>query len=200
MKKRGIYLKTLCILFVIILAGCSAGTSTVINIRRDLYNPDINESIHNLYKGRKIFLHSIVDESKDTTNFYSYNPDHSIAFAFFYKRQEWQQPLASFYWYAYQKAFESMEMTIEEEKPSYDSPELAITFHSINSQKVCFHVLLISKSKPERTLKKEYCVTIPPPDRNDPAQLEKDAYKMINKTITAILSDVEFQTIFFNRL
>ena len=193
------YSKTICLLLgIIILTGCSPGASKVVNIRRDHYKPDMGQVLHDLYKERKIFLNSVIDESKDTTNFYSYNPDRSVAYSYFYEGNSWQQPLASFYWYAYQKALESMDMIVEERKPSKDSPELTITFKSINSRQLLFHVLLKSKTTPQKSLTKEYAISMPQHAANDPESMEKSAYAMIDKTVITILGDPEFQKVFFN--
>lgn len=187
------------LLGIIILIGCSPGASTVVNIRRDHYKPDMGQVLHDLYKERKIFLNSVIDESKDTTNFYSYNPDRSVAFCYFYEGNSWNQPLASFYWYAYQKALESMDMIVEERKSSKDSPELTITFKAINSQQLRFHVLLKSKTTPQKSLEKEYTISMPQNAANDPESMEKSAYAMIDKTVIMILGDPEFQKVFFNK-
>ncbi|MGV8078608.1 MAG: hypothetical protein AB2L22_00915 [Syntrophales bacterium] len=201
MQRTKNYSKMICwLLGVIILIGCSPGASTVVNIRRDHYKPDMGQVLHELYKERKIFLHSVIDESKDTTNFYSYNPDRSVAFCYFYEGNSWNQPLASFYWYAYQKALESMDMIVEERKPSKDSPELTITFKSINSQQLHFHVLLISKTTPQKTLSKDYTISMPLQNTINPESMEKSAYAMIDKTVIMILGDPEFQKTFFNKV
>ena len=198
MQRTKKYSKTICLLLgIIILIGCSPGASTVVNIRRDHYKPDMGQVLHDLYKERKIFLNSVIDESKDTTNFYSYNPDRSVAFCYFYEGNSWNQPLASFYWYAYQKALESMDMIVEERKPSKDSPELTITFKSINSQQLRFHVLLISKMTPQKSFAKDYTISMPQQDAIHPESMEKSAYAMIDKTVIMILGDPEFQKVFF---
>jgi len=145
-----------------------------------------------------VFLASIVDETKDTTNFYYYSPDRSTAYGFYYDEKSWQQPLASFFWYAYQKTFESIGMIVEEANPSKDSPELSITFKSFHSDRLVFQVFLVSKAT-GANLYKEYIVTMPALKTDDPTILEKAAYEMIDKTIYTFLSDLEFQKVFFQK-
>jgi len=180
------------------IISCASGASTNVTVWRNKYNPNVVPSISELYKGHKVFLASVVDETKDTTNFYYYSPDRSVAYGFYYDEKSWQQPLASFFWYAYQKTLQSVGIIVEENNPSKDSPELLITFKSFQSDRLVYQVFLVSKTK-GTNFYKEYTVTMPSLTANDTAALEKAAYEMIDKTIYAFLSDPEFQKVFLQK-
>jgi hypothetical protein len=193
-KKIG---KLLCILALLsFIISCTSGASTNVTLWRNKYNPNIVPTISELYKDQKVFLASVVDETKDTTNFYYYSPDRSVAYGFYYDEKSWKQPLVSFFWYAYQKSFESVGMIVEENNPSKDSPELSITFKSFQSDRLVYQVFLVSKTR-GINLYKEYMVTMTPITTNDTAALEKAAYEMIDKTVYTVLADPEFQKVFF---
>lgn len=92
-----------------------------------------------------------------------------------------------------------MDMIVEERKSSKDSPELTITFKAINSQQLRFHVLLKSKTTPQKSFAKDYTISMPQQDAINPESMEKSAYAMIDKTVIMILGDPEFQIVFFNK-
>lgn len=185
------------LLFFFII-GCS-GASVTVNVIRDKYNPQLDHSLKELYKGKKLFFIEVIDATSDTTNFHYYSPDKKVGYAMFYKGDAWQQPLVSFFWYAYQKAFESVGIVVEEEKPSPDSPELKITFHKFNSRELILDVLLIKKAVPiGQVFQKRYTVIMPPLGSSLMTEWEKAAYDMIDTTIYMILADSEFQKVFLN--
>lgn len=197
MKIRDRFSQLICLMLVsAFIAGCGTSASTVVNINRERYSPALESSLKDLYKGKKVFLEWVVDSSKDADNFYYFSPDKNVAYEMAYKSDGWQQPLISFYWYAYQKALESLGMTVEEQNPSKDSPALTVTFLSINSQELRFRVLLATKGASSQVFTKDYTITMPPVAGTDIKAMEVAAYRMIDKTMSTVLSDPEFQKVF----
>ncbi len=178
------------------ISGCGTSASTVVNINRERYSPALESSLKDLYKGKKVFLEWVVDSSKDADNFYYFSPDKNVAYEMAYKSDSWQQPLASFYWYAYQKALESLGMTVEEHNPSKDSPALTFTFLSLNSRELNLRVLLRTKGISPQVLTRDYTITMTAIAGTDVKAMEAAAYEMIDKTVSTVLSDPEFQKVF----
>lgn len=188
--------RILFLVLIMIIVGCS-GAATTVNIRRDLYEPKIDGALHEQYRGKSLFLYDIIDATNNTTNFHYYSPDKKVGYAFYYDGDTWQQPLASFYWYAYRKAFQSIDVYVEEHRAALGLPELRITLLSLDSQELKYSILLIKKGNPVgKTFEKKFTVTMPKSSNEDKSVLEKTAYDMIDKTVSTVLADLEFQKAF----
>lgn len=174
--------------------GCGPLTSTVIQLNREKYNPQINPSDYSSLQGKVILFDSIEDKSTNTTNLAFFNPEKTIGYQLFYSSQHTlSQPVVSFFWYSLKKGFEQAGIKIIEGGPIYDA-ELLMTISSLTDEEIHFNILLTQKGKP--FYRKDYVVAVQKTTIKDPEFLERRAYSMLDSIIHAMLDDKNFQEAF----
>jgi hypothetical protein len=178
-------------LIILVSAGCAPFTSTIVQLEQNKYLSGLKPEGYGELRGKKILLHGITDESKNTSNFSYYNPERTVGYQLLSENQM-PQPLVSFFWYALEKGFEKAGVIIEDTAPDYDA-ELFITFRSLTDKEINFLIEL--RKRPNMIYAKSYVVKTS--DGNIPDQnfLQKRAYSMIDSIVTAILDDPEVRKI-----
>lgn len=197
-------LNTLCLVSAIalslLLTSCQTTTSNLstdiksytVNLYLKDYTPKFG-AIKPEFKGKKMCLANIRNDARDTTNFSYYSKDNKVQYVLSNKVNTPVQLVPSFFWYAYQKAFEYAGIEAQP-RCSEDMPELWIIFQSFNDEELQIKITLLENLEP--LYEKNLVVSMPPAPDRDPIALQARAYEMIDLTITAILSDSGFQTAF----
>lgn len=179
-------------LFVIsaTLWGCVPLTvDNLVDINRERYVSKLDPLKFEQYHGKRILLSTIEDETENE-NFYYYNPQRTIAYKLNYSDSSMQQPIASYYWYALKKAFQSAGIKVVEHSPYYDA-ELTLTLNSLTDEEIQFEIDLIKNDK--LAYNKYHIVRIPNVEASSDEILEKRAYAMLDSIVTVILNDPNFQ-------
>jgi hypothetical protein len=172
------------------IIGCGGPlVSTMVDLNRERYICKIDQSQFREYRGKRIFLTGLVDESKNTSNFHYYNPKQTIVYNLFYSSTSMPQPVVSYYWYALQKAFECVGIKVDNGE-SYSDAELSLTFKSLTDEEIQFDAGLIKNKR--LSYSKIYVVKMPIVETNKVAVLEQRAYGMLDSIVTTILNDPDF--------
>jgi hypothetical protein len=186
-------------LFLLLLSCSSA-----VNLNADLkdysihlylkeYTPKFT-GVKQEFKGTKICLANIRNDARNTTNFSYHSRDNKVQYLLSNRVNTHIQLIPSFFWYAYQKAFEhaGIETLPRCEK---DMPELWIVFLSFNDEELRFKITLYENR--ETIFEKEMKINMPPVQERNPVVLQTRGYEMIDLTIKTILDDSGFQAAFF---
>lgn len=146
------------------------------------------------YKGKKMCLANIRNDARNTTNFSYYSKDIKVQYLLSNRANTHVQLVPSFFWYAYQKAFEhaGVETQVRCDK---DMPELWIVFLSFDDEDLKFKMTLYENR--ETIFEKTMTISMPPASERNPILLQKRGYDMIDLTIQTILNDSGFQAAFF---
>lgn len=165
----------------VILTGCAG---TTVNVHRHLFKPDIPSSVAGFYKGKQIDLNTVINMDKKTQSWTYFNPDKTVA----YKASV---SLEYYVMDCFRDAFWSTGMSVFYETPETNVPDMQLIIDSLTDVEFKFSVLV--KKNAATTFKNQFVVTMPPAEKTDTAQLEKNAYIMMNKAVVAVLSDKKFQ-------
>jgi hypothetical protein len=141
-------------------------------------------------QGKRILLSTIIDNSKNTTNLFYYNPKQTVGYELYYSSSSAMQPVVSYFWYSLKKAFECVGIRIEEYGLAYDA-ELSLTFTSLTDEEIKFTAVLIKMGKWLYT--RDYVVSMPKVQTDENSILEQRAYGMLDSIATTILNDQNFQ-------
>ncbi|MEW6670187.1 MAG: hypothetical protein AB1427_00705 [Thermodesulfobacteriota bacterium] len=188
------------ILSLFIISGC-AGTlpNTDINVRvsRHLYSPNLTPSKYAEYNGKIMIFDSVdVSEHPDITNFYYHNKDKTIGYTLFYSPGSMQQPVSSFFWYALQKTFESIGITIKEAGPLKNIPQFHLNILSLTDQEAKLQISLSRNGL--LLIQKEIIIFQKLPLTKDLDELEKRQYSYLDLMVETILNDPDFKRDFFS--
>lgn len=188
------------LLAVFLMIGCTGTqphTDLIVKVSRHIYSPNIDISKHAEYRGHVMILDSIeVAEHPDITNFYYLNPDQSIGYILYYSHTSMQQPVASFFWYALEKAFESVGIQIKYSGPLKNVAELHLKILTLTDQEANFRVSLLRNGL--LLLQKDIQVLQKLPVTTDAEELEKRQYAFLDLMVDTILSDPDFKREFFS--
>lgn len=189
--------KLLCLaLSLFLLLSCTPVEGTIVQVSRDRYMPSMILPDLSVYRGQTMIFDSIVVESKDIHNFYYFSPDREIGYVLFYTPQHMQQPIASFYWYALQKAFLNAGIKVKEGGPLKNVPQLHIAINSLTDQDA---ELTVSLSRNGVLLvQKNIKVSMPMPPTKDVKELEKRSYLFLDKIVVTSLTDPDIKQEFFS--
>ncbi len=177
--------------------------SSTVNLNADLkdynvhlylkeYTPKFN-GVNQEFKGTKMCLANIRNDARNTTNFSYHSKDNKVQYLLSNRANTHIQLIPSFFWYAYQKAFEhaGIETLPRCEK---DMPELWIIFRSFDDEELRFRVHLYENR--DAIFEKELTISMPPVAERNPASLQNRGYDMIDLTIKTLLNDSGFQAAF----
>lgn len=188
------------IAILLMLTSCQTATG---NLNADIKNYNVNlylkdyipkfGTINPKFKGKVMCLSNIRNDARNTTNFSYYSRDNMVQYILSNKANTPMQLIPSFFWYAYQKAFEHAGIGTQP-RCSENMPELWIVFQSFNDEELQFKITLYENLVP--IYEKKLTVSMPPAPERDPTALQARAYEMIDLTITTILKDSGFQTAF----
>jgi len=186
--------------FLALLCSC---TSTV-NLNADLKEYNVNLYLKEYtprfsvataeYRGKKMCLDNIRNDARNTTNFSYFSKDNRVQYLLSNKANTHIQLVPSFFWYAYQKAFEYAGIETLAHCQA-NIPEVWIVFLSFDEDELKFKVTLYENQ--QKIFEKDMTVSIPPAAERKPALLQKRGYDMIDLTVQTILNDPVFQAAFF---
>jgi len=188
--------------FVFLLAvvlftfACEGTMSTPIKVSRHAYTPRLDQAKFAEYQGQTIIFDSVDSEATNVTNFYYFSPDREYAYHLFYSPSHMQQPLVSFFWYALEKTFASVGMTVKEIGPVKNAPQIHVKIMSLTDQEGKF-IVSISRNG-YLLLQKPLVFSKKLPPAKDVAELERRQYDFLDLMGEAILSDPDFRREFFS--
>lgn len=189
------------------LAGCAGGTKVVTT--QEKYAPSFKASEFSRYKGKKLVLSSFFNQAQNTKAYAYFSPDKKLTY-------EINIQLETFYYNSFQKAFKHIGVNLVDYV--YDSshpyrhhywwgvpgpagyrapkgvPEFQFILLSMTDQEFKFKVLLFREG--ETKFDKEFTVTMAPAASDQPAELEKRAYQLVDLAFTTILKDRDFSRMF----
>ncbi len=166
-------------------AGADLSTS-VVNLYLTDYTPQISAARWAYYADKKICLSNITNEAAETTTFFYFSRDRQVRYTPAPKANLPIQPIPSFLWYAYQKAFQAVGI----EAVFGCAPgmtEIWITVQSLDDEGIRLKVVALKNAK----MIDERQIDLPrgPASDRHPPELARRAYDMIDLTVTAILDD-----------
>jgi hypothetical protein len=178
----------LCIISLLVIAGFLTGCADVtVNLHRHLFRPEVPNSVASFYKGKQIDLNKVINMDKKTQSWTYYNPDKTVA----YKASV---SLEYYVMDCFRDAFWSTGMSVLYESPEPNIPDMVLIIDYWTDIEFKFSVIV--KKNDVTMYKQQYSVTMPPANKYDTAQMEKNAYIMMNKAVLAVMSDQKFQGIF----
>ena len=146
------------------------------------------------YKGKKMCLDNIRNDARNTTNFSYYSKDNRVQYLLSNRANTHVQLVPSFFWYAYQKAFEHAGIETLA-RCETNIPEVWIVFQSLDEDDLKCKITLYENR--EKIFEKDVTVSMTPAPRREPLLLQHRAYDMIDLTVQTILNDPVFQAAFF---
>lgn len=200
-KSNSTFFRLITVLFFLTQLGSCSST---VNLNADLKDYDVNLYLkeytpkfnvaNTQYKGKKLCLDNIRNDAPNTTNFSYHSKDIRVRYLLSNRANTHIQLVPSFFWYAYQKAFEHAGIeTLTRCQTSM--PELWIVFLSFDDEELKFKITLYENR--EKIFEKDMMVSMPPASERNPILLKNRGYEMIDLTIQTILNDTGFQAAFF---
>lgn len=169
---------------VFLSAGCGLQRSVSINQAR--YSPAFSASPFSYYQGKQINLVKFVNTAEKTDFFSYYSPGMQIEYI------SHDTNLGSYFRSCFREGFRSVGMRVlEDEAFPTNIPEFQLTIATLNDSKLEFRATVTLNGHP--VMQKLYAVTMAPVEEKDVAKLEKRAYAMVDKAITAVLADPAFK-------
>ena len=194
MKKN---MHILALLFIFLTLSCAPMGVITVQVSRDHYKPQLEQSKYTEYKGQWLSFDSIdVSEDPNITNFYYLSSDKTIGYTLYYTLDSMPQPVVSFFWYALQKAFEDVGIVVKVEAPLKNIPQLNLKILTLTDQEAKFRVRLLRNSV--LLLEKEIIAEQKYPPTKDIPELEKRQYIFIDSMANAMLTDPDFKREFFS--
>jgi len=208
--KRNIQWKSVIVFGILglFLAGCAGGTKVVTT--QEKYSPSFKAGEFSRYKGKKMVLSSFFNQAQNTKAYAYFSPDKKLTY-------EVNIQLETFYYNSFQKAFRHVGVNLvdysyDDRHPyrhhhywwgvpgpgAYRAPkgvsEFQFTLLSMTDQEFRFKVTLFKEG--ESKFDKEYTVTMAAATSENPAELEKRAYQLVDLAFTTVLRDREFSRAF----
>ena len=204
------------ILFSIIclfLAGCGGAASSKILMKEGKYSPSFGSGDYSRYKGKKLILAGFTNQAGNTKAWAYYSADNKYMY-------EGDAKLESYYWYCFKKAFHHIGVNVVDyyygggPRPygyhygwgyGYDPgpdarraargvPELGMTLTSLTDQEFSFKVYVYKNG--ETKLEKDFTVKMNAAGTENPADLERRSYRLVDLAFTTIMKDKDFQRVF----
>jgi len=171
-------------------------SGAVVNLYLTEYTPQISAARWAYYADKKICLSNITNEAADTTTFFYFSRDRQVRYTLAAKANSPIQPIPSFLWYAYQKAF----LTAGIDAGFGCAPgmtEIWITVRSLDDEGIRLKVVLLKSAKAIA----ERQIEIPrgPASDRHPPELARRAYEMIDLAVAAILDDPQIKEILLRK-
>ncbi|OPY84144.1 MAG: hypothetical protein A4E72_02356 [Syntrophus sp. PtaU1.Bin208] len=195
-----------CIIAAAALFGCGGGTKVV--LKQENYVPAFRAADYSRFKGKTVIMDNFTNQAANTKRWGYYSADNN----FYYEATTY---LESHLWYCFQKAFQHAGMKVFDQTYGYgaypywwgvtppparqnaalkDAVEFQLILMSMTDQESKFQVLLFRGG--EQKFQKDYTVTMPAPSSQDPNELEKNAYRLIDQMVTTVFKDKEFRKVF----
>jgi len=160
------------------------------------YMPKLDPVKYINLKGKKTCISNIKNESRFTSNFSYYSKDRKVRYQLSRESNVDLMLLQSYFWYAYQKAFEHIGIAVTDDCSQPNLSELWIVFQSFNDERLKFKITVLKNS--EALYEKDLVVAVEMLESRDYHHLQKRAYEMIDLTVTSILDDRGIQANLLN--
>lgn len=194
---KGISMKKKWLLLAVFLlfAGCEGYlTKHVISVSRSNYQPKIDSTKYQEFKGKAVSFSSIKVVDQNVTDLTYYSNDHKVAYILYYEKLKPRQPVASYFWYTLEKSLQHVGMFVIDDQFIPNVPGMNLIFTTLTDSEAVFCIKL---EKNERLLfEKILKVTKQMPPTNDKAELETRAYRFLDLIAETILSDSDFKKAF----
>lgn len=195
----------LSILLMLFLFGCAS--STKVTMSSDKYSPSFRAGDAGRMKGKKLYLSSFYNQAQNTKSWSYYSADKKYMY-------EGNVQLETYYWNCFQKAFKQAGVKLVDYPysdyrgphpwwwgaPAHHAyqgkgvPEFQLILTSLTDQEFKFKALLFKDGQTK--YEKEFTVTMDPTQSENPAELEKRAYRLVDLAFTTIVRDRDFQKAF----
>lgn len=191
----------------LLLSGCAGGTKVA--MKQESYSPSFRAGDYSRYKGKRLCLSSFFNQAQNTKSYSYSSPDNKLNY-------EGNVKLEELYLKGFTKAFKHIGVTLVDYTYDQDYhrhgyrygwwgpaagyrapkgvPEFQFILTSLTDQELKFKVLVFRDG--DSRLDKEYTVTMPPAATENPAELEKRGYQLIDLAFTTIMRDRDFQRVF----
>lgn len=173
------------LLLIIALLFVVSGCSRNIKLSADKYTPDIAVKNIEPYKDAQIYLDGFVNNAGSTDRYAYYSLDESVNY-------ETSDLIPDYLWYCFEKAFKQAGMKVNEKD---DAPAFYMVINDMNDTSIRFDINIYKGDNLE--LAGELTATIPAASGNkedDPSQLERNSYALVDAAVTAVLNDSGFRT------
>jgi len=171
-----------------LLFACGIVRTVPINQAR--YNPSFSAAQFSDYTGKQINFVSFTNAAEKTDVFSYYSTGMRTSYT------SQQAHLGSYFRSCFQEGFRKAGMRVlEDEAFPTNIPEFQLTITELNDMKFEFRVIVSRDGN--SMLRKIYSVEMEPYKEANPAGLEKRAYAMVDKAITAVLADPEFKKVWY---
>ncbi len=193
------------------LTGCASGTK--ITITQEKYAPSFRAGDYSRYKGKKLVLSSFANQAQNTKTYNYFSPDKKLNY-------EGNVSLDNLYLNSFTKAFKHIGVNLVDYiydddyrnrygyrygywwggpgpggyKAPKGVPEFQFMMLSMTDQEFKFKVLVFRDGATK--LDKEYTVTMAAAATDNPAELEKRSYQLVDLAFTTIMRDRDFQRAF----
>jgi hypothetical protein len=193
------------------LTGCASGTK--ITMTQEKYSPSFRAGDYGRYKGKKLVLSSFTNQAQNTKTYNYFSPDKKLNY-------EGNVSLDNLYLNSFTKAFKHIgvnlvDYTYDDDYRSRQGyrhgywwggpgpvgykapkgvPEFQFMILSMTDQEFKFKVLVFRDGATK--LDKEYTVTMAAAATDNPAELEKRGYQLVDLAFTTIMRDRDFQKVF----
>jgi len=198
-----------CVIAAAVLSGCAGGTKVVLN--QENYVPTFRAADYSRFKGKTVIMDNFTNQAANTKRWGYYSADNK----FYYEATNY---LESHLWFCFQKAFQHTGMKVYDQTYGYgaypyhpywwgpvppparpqaalkDAVEFQLVLMSMTDQEAKFQIFLFKGG--EQKFQKDYVVTLPALPSQDPKELEKNAYLLIDRMVTAVFQDKEFRKVF----
>ncbi|HEX7416033.1 MAG TPA: hypothetical protein VF305_02480 [Smithellaceae bacterium] len=164
-----------------------------VNLHLIDYFPKLDAAKYQQFKGKKICMSNIRNNAGNTTNFSYYSKDLKVQYQLSHASNTPIQFIPSYFWYAYQKAFQYAGIEASADCSSANLPELWIIFQSFNDEELQLKITVLKNR--ETLYEKDLIITMAASSSRNSILLKIRAYEMIDLTITTILDDPGLQAI-----
>lgn len=184
MKFNKLSAAALAVMLCVLFAGCGIKTAVSINPAR--YNPSFPASQFSDYKGRQINIVQFINSSDKTEVFAYYSPGMVVSYT------SNQAHLGAYFRDCFRQGFRHAGMRVlEDEAFPANIPEFQLTIATLNDMKFEFRATVTRDG--QIIMQKFYIIDMEPYKDGDAARLERRAYLMVDKAVTAVLSDPDFK-------
>ncbi|GEM_PF-3398383 len=183
-------LRTAVLFFVVILAWLPVSRghaeSLTISLDRERYHPQFDAAAYGRYQGVQIFMSSFTSRAKNTGMNYYYGQRETVAYTGY-------PTLESYAWYCFEKALRAAGFKVYDYEAVRGMGEMKITILSWSAEEFVIAVALY-RAGLIRLGYLEYRVVLPSlPVHADAKTLEENAYRMMDRAVTAMLDDPSFE-------
>lgn len=184
MKRHRLLWLALFLAAAFVYTGCA---DVKISMHRHLYKPDIPAPVAGFYKGKQIDLNNFINSDENTKKWTYFSPDKKIAY-------EAYVPLEYFFMDCFRDALWLSGASVLKESPVENITDLSVIIDSWTDRELKFTASAMRNGS--LRFREQYAVKMPAGDINNTAQLEKNAYEMVNKAVVMVMGDPRFQAVF----